>query len=325
MSTSFCTICGAVLRNGVCPNGHPQRAALRARTRRRRRWPWVLAFLVLLIAVTAYGGLRWYPMRAAGELVGPTSVEFAAALEAYREAVEAAPVEGDDPQAVIEAAAAVVEPAQAARIQLTQAQLKLEGRTAPEIPVISDQPPLSDAIELRERMLRLYPVALETVADLESLAGYITELSRTLPPLQNIESMLRKAGAAELSEAVAEATPVAGQLSADLEAITPPDELGAVHASLQAIAAQITGDLEQAGETGGQASEPILRALVKDIIGEVRDFRQMVAASPATALESGLQAGLRAVDRLAARIEEGLRTLQDEGVTGLTIPAEPLG
>jgi hypothetical protein len=31
------------------------------------------------------------------------------------------------------------------------------------------------------------------------------------------------------------------------------------------------------------------------------------------------------VDRLVARIEEGLRTLQDEGVTGLTIPTDPLG
>jgi hypothetical protein len=323
MSTSFCTVCGAVLRDGVCPNGHPQRAALRARTRRLRRWPWVLAFLVLLIAVTAYGGLRWYPMRAAGELMRPTSVEFAAALEAYRAAVEAAPVEGDDPQAVIEAAAAIVEPAQAARFQLTQAQLKLEGRTAPKIPVISDQSPLSDAAELRERILRLYPVALGTVADLESLAGYITELSRTLPPLQNIESMLRKADAANLSDAVAEATPVAGQLSADLEAISPPEELGAVHASLQAIAAQITSDLEQAGDTAGQASGPVLRALIRDIIGEVRDFRLAVATSPATALESGVGTQLRSVERVTARITEDLQALRADGVTGLTIPASP--
>jgi hypothetical protein len=161
------------------------------------------------------------------------------------------------------------------------------------------------------------------VADLESLAGYITELSRTLPALQNIESMLRKAGASDLSVAVAEATPVAGQLSADLEAITPPEELGAVHASLQAIAAQITSDLEQAGETAGQAAEPVLRALVRDIIGEVRDFRLAVATSPATALESGVGTQLRSVERVTARITEDLRALRAGGVTGLTIPASP--
>jgi hypothetical protein len=199
--------------------------------------------------------------------------------------------------------------------------LKLEGRSAPKIPVISDQSPLSDAAELRERILRLYPVALGTVADLESLAGYITELSRTLPPLQNIESMLRKADAANLSDAVAEATPVAGQLSADLEAITPPEELGAVHASLQAIAAQITSDLEQAGDTAGQASGPVLRALIRDIIGEVRDFRLAVATSPATALEAGVGTQLRSVERVTARIAQDLQALRADGVTGLTIPA----
>jgi hypothetical protein len=320
MSSSFCTVCGAVLRDGACPNGHPQRAALRARSRRRRRWPWVLAFLVLLIAAAAYGGLRWYPMRAAGDLMRPTSAEFAAAMQVYREAVGAAPMEGNDPQVVVEAAAGVLDPAERARTELTEAQVQLEGRTAPEIPVVSDQPPLADAIELRERILRLYPLALETVADLESLAGYVTELSRTLPQLQNVESMLRKANPANMSEAVAVATPVAGQLSADLEAITPPEELGAVHASLQAITAQITGDLEQAGETAGQASEPVLRALIGDIIGEVRDFRQAVATSPATALEAGLGTQLRAVDRVTARIAEELKFLQADGVSGLTIP-----
>jgi hypothetical protein len=320
MSSSFCTVCGAVLRDGVCPNGHPQRAALRARSRRRRRWPWVLAFLVLLIAGTAYGSLRWYPMRAAEDLMRPTSAEFAAAMQAYRQAVGAAPMEGNDPQVVVEAAAGVLDPAERARAELTEAQVQLQGRTAPEIPVISDQPPLADAIELRERILRLYPLTLETMADLESLAGYVTELSRTLPQLQNVESMLRKASPANMSEAVAVATPVAGQLSADLEAITPPEELGAVHASLQAITDQITGDLEQAGQTAGQASEPVLRALIGDIIGEVRDFRQAVATSPATALEAGLGTKLRAVDRVTARIVEELKFLQADGVSGLTIP-----
>jgi hypothetical protein len=264
-------------------------------------------------------------MRAAEDLMRPTSAEFAAAMRAYREAVGAAPMEGNDPQVVVEAAAGVLDPAETARVELTEAQVQLEGRTPPEIPVISDQPPLADAIELRERILRLYPLALETVGDLESLAGYVTELSRTLPQLQNVESMLRKATPANMSEAVAVATPVAGQLSADLEAITPPEELGAVHASLQAITAQITGDLEQAGETAGQASEPVLRALIGDIIGEVRDFRQAVATSPATALEAGLGTQLRAVDRVAARIAEELEALQADGVSGLTIPDGALG
>lgn len=321
VSTSLCTVCGAVLRDGICPNGHPQRAARRARSRRRRRWPWVFAFLLLLVAGASYGGLRWYPLRAAGDLMRPTSAEFTAAIEAYRRVVAAAPVEGDDPQVVVDAAAALAEPAEAARSELMAAQLELEGRTAPEIPVVSDQSPLAEAIDERERILRLYPLALQTVGDLESLSGYVTELSTTLPQLQNMESMLGKAGPAGLSDAVSVATPVASQLSADLEAITPPDEVGAVHASLQAIAQQITGDLEQAGETAGQASQPVLRALVKDVIGEIRDFREAVAASPATALESGLRIELGRVDRLSGRIVEGLLALQDDGVDGLTIPA----
>jgi 3-oxoacyl-ACP reductase-like protein len=116
------------------------------------------------------------------------------------------------------------------------------------------------------------------------------------------------------------ARPVAGQLAADLDAITPPEELGSVHASLQAIASQMGGNLEEAAAAGGQASEPVLRALVDDVVRDIRDFRQAFATAPATALESGLGAPLEEVERLSARIDQGLADLRDQGVAGITIP-----
>lgn len=320
MATSFCSVCGAVLRGGVCPNGHPQRAARRAGSRRQRRWPWVVALLVLVAAGAAYGGLRWYPERAAGDLMRPSSEDYASALEAYRAAVAAAPRESSDPHTVVQAAEDFGGPVEGARIALAKAQLSLEDREPPSIPVVLEQPPLADAIELRNRMLRLYPVALEATADLENLTGYVTELSRTLPQLQNVESTLRQAGPADVGDAVAVARPVAGQLAADLDAIAPPDQLGSVHAALQAIAAQMGSNLEEAGRAGGQASEPVLLALVEDVIRDIREFRQTFAAAPGTALQSGLGERLDQVDRMAERITAGLADLRDQGVTGITVP-----
>jgi hypothetical protein len=280
----------------------------------------VLAIVVLVVAGLAYTGLRWYPRKAAGDLMRPSSEEYARAMEEYRAAVATVPEAGTEPGVVIEAASTLGGPVEAARTVLHRAQLGLEDRTTPAIPVVSDQPPLGDAVEVRRLMLRLYPLALEVMADLDGMADYVTELSRTLPQLQNIESTLRKSGAGGLGDAIAVARPIAGQLAGDLEAIVPPDELGAVHAALQAIAAQIGANLDEAAGAGGQASEPVLRALVKDVIREIRDFREAVASTPAAASEGEPGELVKRVDRLSERIEDGLAALRADGVGGITLP-----
>ena len=319
MSTGFCSVCGAVLRNGVCPNGHPQRAARRSQARRRRRWPWVVLVLFLLLAGAAYAALRWYPQRAATDLMQPSSEEYAKALESYRAAVEAVPPAGD-PQAVIDGAQAVLDRAEAARTTISEAQLALEDRAPPDLPVISGRTPLDEAIGVRQRMLRFYTAALTGVADLESVAGYLTEVSGTLSQLEDLEDTLRGVSPAEIAGAVEVAIPVSNQLTADLEALTPPEELGSLHASLQAIAQQVGADLEEAAGTGRPSAKPVVRALIARIEGEMESFRAAIAGAPDTAFTSQLGRDLRRVETIVRRIDEGLNELEDAGVRGLTIP-----
>jgi hypothetical protein len=320
MSTAFCSVCGAVLRNGVCPNGHPQRAARRSQARRRRRWPWVLLILFLLLAGGAYAALRWYPQRAAGDLMRPSSVEYADALTAYRAAVEAVPPAGDDAQAVIDGAQAVLDRADAARTILSEVQIALEERAPPDFPVISSRTPLDEAIGVRQRMLRFYTAALRAVADLESVAGYLTEVSGTLSQLDDLEDALRGVSPGEIAGAVEVAIPISNQLNADLEALTPPEELGSLHASLQAIADQVAADLEEAGGTGRPSAEPVIRALIGRIEAEMQSFRAAIAGAPDTAFTSQLGRDLRRVETIVRRIDEGLTELENAGVNRLTIP-----
>jgi hypothetical protein len=319
MSTGFCSVCGAVLRNGVCPNGHPQRAVRRSRSRVRRRWPWLALALFLLVAVGAYGALRWYPMRAAGNLMRPSSRDFGVALLAYRQTVEAVPG-GGDAQAAVDGAQEVIRRADEARRRLSGAQIALEERTPPTLPVISSRPPMDEAIGVRERMLRFYTAALKGVADLESVAGYLTEVAGTLPQLDDVEETLRDASPAEVAGAVESAIPVASQLGADLEALTPPDDVGSVHASLQALADQIRADLEQIAETGREAADPVLRALIRGIVAEIETFRETIAGAPDAAFGSALGKELRRVEGFVRRITRDLAELEDAGVSGLTIP-----
>jgi hypothetical protein len=320
MSSGFCSVCGAVLRAGVCPNGHPQRAAQRSLTRRRGKWPWVVAILFLLVAGAAYVVLRIYPQRAAGDLMRPSSEEYAGALASYRAAVEAIPSAGDDAQAVVDGAEAVLVRVDTARGDLSEAQLALEERTPPDLPIISTRPPLDEAIEVRQRMLRFYTAALAAVADTESVAGYLMEVSGTLSQLRDLEGTLRGVSPEDVPSAVEAAIPISNQLTADLEAVTPPEELGSLHASLQAIAEQVGNDLEEAAGTGRPSAEPVVRALVGRIEAGMQSFRAAIAGAPDTALSSGLGKELRRVETIVRRIDEGLEELEGSGVSGLTIP-----
>jgi hypothetical protein len=273
-----------------------------------------------VVAGVAYGALRWYPTRTARTLMRPTSADYARALGSYRSAEGSLPAGGTDAQTVVDAAQRVLAEADRARNDIAAAQLDLEGRSAPEIPVISSRSPLDEAIELRERILKFYTEALQAIGDLQSLAGYLSEISGTLAQLDDLEREIAKAEPQEAASAVEAAVPTATQLAGDLEALTPPEELGSLHASLQAIVDQITSDLDQLQRTGRQAAEPIVRALLDDILAEVDSFRGTIAGAPDAALGAGLGKVLNRVQGIVGRIADGLKELRDQGVTGLTVP-----
>jgi hypothetical protein len=323
MSSGFCNVCGSVLRDGVCPEGHPQRAARRRPPRRRWSGPLALIVTLLLLAAAGYAALIWYPERAAGDLLRPSSEEFGEALDAYRSMVRAIPPEGTEPEAVSEAVGVMLDETGDARTTITGAQGALEAREPVNIPIISSRPPLDEAVLIRDRMLSFYTGSLELVADLESVSGYLTELASTLTLIDNLERAL---GEGQDTEAiVAAATPVSEQLVADLRALTPPEELGSLHTTLLAIAETIRDDLEEAAASVDEpGAEPVLAALLDDARTELETFRETVATAFDTALGAGIGAQIRGLDRQAGRVIDELTEVRDQhDLTGLTIPTAP--
>jgi hypothetical protein len=320
MSSGFCSVCGSVLRDGVCPEGHPQRAARRRPPRRRWAGPLALIVTLLLLVAAAYAALFWYPERAAGDLLRPSSQDFAEALAAHDSMVRAIPPEGTEPEAVSSAVGVMLEETDDARTTITRAQGALEAREPTNIPVVSSRPPLEDAARIRNRMLSFYTGSLELVADLESVSGYLTELSSTLPLIDNLERALGEGQ--DPGAIVAAATPVSEQLVADLQALTPPEELGSLHTSLLAIAATIRDDLEEAAASADQpGAEPVVAALLDDARTELETFRETVATAFDTALGAGIGAQIRRLDRRGGRITDELTEVRDQhDLTGLTIP-----
>lgn len=279
--------------------------------------------MVVLLAVAAgagYMGLVWYPFRAAEALMRPTSSDYGRALTAYRAAVDAVPEPDGEPEEVIEAVDPVLARAQEARDRLAEAQLKLEDRTAVQIPVVSGRPPLGDALELRESILSFYTGGLETVGRLDAVARYLSGLSGSLTQLDGLEEEFDGVSAEGAGRAVQSAQPVAEQLSADLEALVPPDELGSVHSALQAVAGRIEADLRQIAQTAQQGG-PVVEALMADVHSEIDAFRQSVADAPQDALRSGLGGTLKALTRSIRRINEELAALRAQGLAGVVVPS----
>jgi hypothetical protein len=323
VSAGLCSVCGAALRDGVCPNGHPQRASrLEARTTRggfRRTLVWVL--VLLLISAGVYAALVWYPRRAAADLMRPSSEEFAAALNAYRSTVATFPPGRTDPQALIDGADEVVTAAGAARQEIGRASAELEQREPVDLPVVSSRPPLRQAVATREGMQAFYASALETVASLEGIAGYVTSVAPVLPQLDNLEQRLGRPTAEEVGATVAAATPIADQVVADLRATTPPEQLGGLHASLVAIAQRIRADIDELARAGQQGSQPVVNATIQEIRAEITSFRETLGGTPRDAANAGLEDQKAEVDRLAENVITGLETLRDTyGITGLTVP-----
>jgi hypothetical protein len=248
----------------------------------------------------------------------PSSAEFAEALDGYRTTIESFPPGSTDPSVLLQQATAILETADDARERLSSGSGSLEAREPTDLPLVSSRPPLEQATRIRDQMAAFYTAALETVADLESVAGYLSELGGVLPQLEAFHETL---GAGDLASAVASAIPIADQFIADLQALAPPDELGALHTSLLAIARRMRADLDELSQAGDPADSPVVAALLEDVRGDVDTFRQTVGTAPEVARQAGLGATLKDLEAQAQRITDGLRSLRDDhGISGLTIP-----
>jgi hypothetical protein len=322
VSAGFCTVCGAVLRDGVCPNGHPQRAHRRLRHRRRRGGWWVLLLLFLLVSGAAYAGLVWYPRRAAGDLLDGPSRAFADSVTAYRATVAAFPPGPTDPQALIDGCASVGTTSAPTREQLAQDTIALEREAPPNVPLVSSRPPLQQARDLRDLMLDFNTAAQEVLGRLEAVCGYVTQAAGVLPQLDTLDTTLGDPrDPAAIRASVAAATPIAEQLLADLRALAPPAELGGLHSSLQAIARRIRQDLEEIDRTAQAGGTPVVRALLGDVRGSFDTFRQTLGTAPREAGTASLATAMQETEARAVRIVEGLRSLREvHGLTGLTVP-----
>jgi hypothetical protein len=281
---------------------------------------WVL--VLLLISGGVYAALVWYPQRAAADLMRPSSEEFSTALDSYRTTISTFPPGRTDPQVLVDGAPAVVAAVGEARQVIGDASTALEQREPVDLPVVSSRPPLRQAAATREGMQAFYNSALETVAALEGIAGYITAVAPVLPQLDNLEQRLGRPAADEVSATVAAATPIADQVVADLRAITPPEELGGLHASLVAIAQRIRADIDELARAGQQGSQPVVNATVQEIRAEIASFREALGGAPRDAADAGLEDQKAEVDRLAGSVITGLETLRETyGITGLTVPS----
>lgn len=317
VSTEVCTRCGRALEDGLCPVGHPQRAA------RRRRRPWRTVFLILLLlgilGGAAYGGLTYYPPTAAEDAIRPVSERFSAALPPLRATIDAFPEAGDE--AALGEASAVVTAADEARELLLTLQARLEETSITSIPVLSDRPALRAAEATLAEAETFTTDGLDLVGDLEAGARYLIEISGILPVLENLREAVgnpRRPG--QVEDAVAAALPIADQLRADLRSLTPPDELASSHAALLAIARSLRATIRDLGETAGTAATPVVRALVRDIRGQIDTFQETAAVAPDDARDAGLRERTEAVEGRAERIIALLRELRSLGADGLTIP-----
>lgn len=282
---------------------------------------------MVILGGIVYTSLVWVPRNAATRLMGPSSQEFADAVAAYRGAAGALPPAATDPQVLADLADTTISAVGPAREQLSDASAALAERTPLDLPVISDRPPLAEAISLRERMIEFYTGALQAISGLERTASYLTQAAAVLPALDSLEERMQTADPEAPQVAVDAAIPVSDRLIADLQALTAPDELGGLHESLVAIAQRIREGLDAlARSKGGQAGKPVVAATIKTVRGEIAAFRQTFGTAPTRARRSGLGPLLQEVDSLAVEITERLAALRKvQGLEDITLPGESSG
>jgi hypothetical protein len=306
-----CTVCGVPLQGGVCPNGHPQRAA-RRRGRGRQYRLLRIASIPILIALLAYGGLYWYPVRAAASLMVASSAEFERVRAAYTATIQAFP-NAPDSATQVQQAGAVLQAADVARGALTNAETRLEARTPISIPLLDRRPPLPLAKDLRERMLAFYLGSLELMADMQGVARYVTDLSVLLPRLEELRGALGNPKTpAEVDAVLPAARGIADQLLAGVEALASPFETSAIHESLRAIARTTRGRLDELDRVRGRTARPIVATLVAEIGTELDTFLNTGVGAPGAALEAGLSPRIAELDGQVRGIVERLARLRDE-------------
>jgi hypothetical protein len=279
--------------------------------------------LLVLLAGIAYTTLIWVPKKAAGDLMRPSSREFAEAVTAYRGATGALPPGATDPQVLGDLAAAAAAATGPAREEITAASLAITGRSPLDIPIISSRPPLPEAIELRERMTEFYTLALQAISGLERASSYLAQAAGVLPALASLEANAIETDPDAPQAAAQSSIPIADQLIADLQALTAPEELGGLHESLLTIAQRIRDGLDAlAGARGGEAGRPVVAATLRSVRDEIAAFRQTFGTAPRQARGAGLGPLLEEIDALAVEIAERLDGLREAGVEGLTLPGE---
>jgi hypothetical protein len=264
------------------------------------------------MALLVYGGLFWYPVRAAANLMVPSSEEFEGVRAAYEATIQAFP-NAPDSATQAQQAGAVLQAADVARGALSDAETRLEARTALSIPVLDRRPPLPLAKDLREGMLAFYLGALELIADMQGVARYVTELSVVLPKVEELRGALGNPRTpAEVDTVLSAARPVADQLLAAVEALASPFETSAVHESLRAIAGTTRSRLDELDRIKGRTARPIVATLVTEIGTELDTFLSTAAGAPGAALEAGLAPRMAELDGQIRRIVERLARLRDE-------------
>jgi hypothetical protein len=316
-----CTRCGLPLRGGLCPNGHPQRAA----RRRRRRWPRVLriASVPAAIALLLYAGLLWYPQQAAAGVMVPSSEEFDEVRTAYEGTVGAFP-NSPDPAVLAQQAAALLGAADDTRAAILDAETRLEGRTPLSIPVLNRRPPLPLARDLRDRMLAFYLGALELTADMEGVAGYMSQASGVLPKLEDLRGALgNPTTPRQVDGALPAARAVADQLLADLDALAAPPEVGSLHGALRAIAGTTRGQLDELDKIRGRTARPLIATLVTEIGAQLDSFRETYVGGPASVLEAGFTSRMTELANQIRAIDDGLARLRDEHGLADVVAREP--
>jgi hypothetical protein len=281
----------------------------------------LLLLLFIIIGGAAYGGLTWYPPKAAEDAIRPVSQRFSEALPPLRATIEAFPEAGDE--AGLVGASSVLTASDEARGLLLELQATLEETSILSLPVVSGRPAIRTADATLGQTETFTTEALELVGDLEAGARYLIEVSGVLPVLENLrEAVGDPRRPAQVEGAVAAALPIADQLRADLRSLTPPDELAAAHAALVAIARSIRATVRDLGEATGTAAVPVVRALVRDIRTQIEGFQETAAVAPDEAQNAGLRERTESVERRADRIIELLRELRSQSVDGLTIPED---
>ena len=174
-------------------------------------------------------------------------------------------------------------------------------------------------------MLSFYLSALELVADLESVARYLTEVAAVLPKLEDLRGTLGNPRTPAAVDAVIPAArAVADQLLADVDALAPPPDIGSLHQSLRAIIGTTRGSLDELDDVRGRAARPVLATLVTEIGTQLDTFRETFIGGPAAALEAGLASRTAELTNQIRRIAEGLARLRDEhGLEDVVVSTVP--